>query len=73
MSVKLDLQKAFLALRGSPSFDEFVKTLAARREFVVSQLVDALESTNVDVLRGEARAYDYLLKAAKPPENKHHE
>jgi hypothetical protein len=66
MSVKFDLEKAFLALRGSPSFDEFVKTLAARREFVVSQMIGELNSSNVDVLRGEARAYDYLLKAATP-------
>lgn len=70
MSVRADLEKAFLALRGSPSFDEFVKTLAARREFVVSQLLGELNSSNVDVLRGEARAYDYLLKAATPQSNK---
>lgn len=71
MSVKVDLEKAFLALRGTPSFDEFVKTLAARREFVVSQLIGELNSSNVDVLRGEARAYDYLLKASTPRATNH--
>jgi len=64
MSNKADLQKAALALRGSPSFNDFIKTLTGRREHVVTQMING-PITEVEVLRGEARAYDYILNAAK--------
>jgi hypothetical protein len=65
--VRDDLARATLALRGSPSFTEFVKTLTARRESVVDSLISTADSKMVDVLRGEVRAYDYILKATRDP------
>lgn len=66
MSDRAELEKVISEMRGSSSFDKFVKTLAARREFVVSQLVATPDQSTVEALRGEARALTYILKAANP-------
>lgn len=63
--VKEDLQKAVLAMRGLPSFSEFIKTLTGRRESVVNALIAEADPAKVEVLRGEVRAYDYILKATR--------
>jgi hypothetical protein len=63
MASRDDLKRAILACRGSPSFEDFIKTLQARREHVDTQLVDGLDTTQTEVLRGEVRAYDFILKA----------
>jgi hypothetical protein len=66
MSVKSDLQRAVLGMRGLPNFNDFIKTLTGRREHVVTQMING-PITEVEVLRGEARAYDYILNAVREP------
>lgn len=47
----------------APFFSEFIKTLQTRKDDIVAKILTA-QSSEVDVLRGEARAYDLILKAA---------
>lgn len=63
MSVKDDLQRAAAGCKGLPLFNDFVKTLRARREQIVSALITEQDQTKVDVLRGEVRGYDFIIKA----------
>jgi hypothetical protein len=65
-STREELRKAMLALRASPSFPDFIKTLSRRREAVVTSWASG--SGESEALRGEVRAYDYLIKAATTTE-----
>lgn len=56
-------------MRGQPLFSDFMKTLTARRAFIIDALVAEQDQTKVDVLRGEARAYDFIIKAVNNQEN----
>jgi hypothetical protein len=49
-------------MRASPSFSDFIKTLTRRREAIIASWEGG--GTNSDELRGEARAYSYIIKAA---------
>jgi hypothetical protein len=57
------LKRAILACRGSPYFEDFIKTLQARRDHVDDQLVNGADVSQTQVLRGEVRAYDFILKS----------
>lgn len=63
MALKDDMTRAVSAMRGQPLFSDFVKTLTARREQIVNALIAEQDQTKVDVLRGEVRGYDFILKA----------
>jgi hypothetical protein len=62
-ALKDDLQRAVTGLKGQPLFNDFVKTLRARREQIVNALIVEQDQTKVDVLRGEVRGYDFIFKA----------
>ena len=61
-STRVELQKVMLGLRASPLFSDFMKTLTRRRDAVVNQWIQGTGDS--EALRGEARAYDYIIKAA---------
>ncbi|MFI5397597.1 MAG: hypothetical protein ACHQ9S_18830 [Candidatus Binatia bacterium] len=63
-SVREELKQVMIALRASPVFSEFMKTLTRRRDAVVNQWIAGTGDS--EALRGEARAYDYIIKAANP-------
>lgn len=63
-STREELKKAMLALRGSPSFSDFIKTLSRRREAIIALWESGTSES--EALRGEARAYSYIIKAATP-------
>jgi len=63
MASRDDIKRAILGLRGLPLFEDFIKTLQARREHVDAQLIEGQDTTQLEVLRGEVRAYDFILKA----------
>lgn len=63
MALKDDLQRAVAGLKGQPLFTDFMKTLTARRAVIVDMLINEQDQTKVDVLRGEVRAYDFIIKA----------
>lgn len=69
MALKDDLQRAVTGLKGQPLFNDFMKTLKERREAIVSALIVEQDQTKVDVLRGEARGYDFIIKAYTNQEN----
>lgn len=62
------MKRAVAGLKGLPLFNDFVKTLTARREFIVNACVNEQDPTKVDVLRGEVRGYDFIIKAVTTPE-----
>lgn len=69
MALKDDLQRAVAGLKGQPLFTDFMKTLTARREQIVNALITEQDQTKVDVLRGEVRGYDFIIKATTNQEN----
>jgi hypothetical protein len=66
-STRADLERAIRALRGSPSFSDFIKTLSRRHDAVVASWENG--SAEAEALRGEARAYSYIIKAATNTES----
>lgn len=61
MASQDDFKRAILANRGLPSFEDFIKTLQARRDHVDNQMIHG-HMNEVEVLRGEIRAYDFILR-----------
>jgi hypothetical protein len=63
------MEQALAQTGGAPFFGNFMKTLEARRTDVIEKLLQAPEGQG-DLLRGEARAYDYIIKAHKRAQTK---
>lgn len=63
MSTKTDIEKALDGLRGAPFFNDFIKTLEARKADIVTRWMASSDPNQDAALKGEARAYDYIIKA----------
>jgi hypothetical protein len=61
-STRDELKKALHAMRGTPLFSDFIKTLSRRHDAIVVAWENG--SPESEALRGEARAYSYIIKAA---------
>jgi hypothetical protein len=59
------VEDAVVKLRDNPFFQDFIKTLSARRDDIVSRLVALDDDAKTGVLRGEIRAYDFIIKRSK--------
>ncbi len=59
---RADIARVVAGLRDVPQFWDYVKTLEAKRDAAIHTLLYEPQPANVEVLRGEARAYDTLIK-----------
>ena len=62
MAKREDIKRIVAQLRDAPPFWDYVKTLEAQRDVCISQLLVEIDPAKVESKRGEARAYDELIK-----------
>ena len=62
MASREEIARVIAQLRDTPQFWHYVKMLEERRDAVIHQIMYEQTPDNVNVLRGEARAYDTLIK-----------
>lgn len=62
MAAREDIARAVAPLLHHAPFRDYVKTLEAKRDDLVSQLLYEPDESKVSSLRGEARAFDTMIK-----------
>lgn len=65
MASRETLARALAQLQHSPGYRDYVHTLEAERASTIHKLLYAQAAGEVEVLRGEARAYDRMLTTIK--------
>ena len=61
MAAREDIARALAPLLRHAMFGDYVKTLEAKRDALVRQLLYIEDENKVPALRGHARAYDELI------------
>lgn len=66
ISQQQELAEALAQLQDAPRFRVYLRTLSAAKEAAIQRLLSpATDAAEVHALRGEARAYNDMLKALK--------
>jgi hypothetical protein len=63
VSTKDSLERALDGMRGAPFFNDFIKTLEARKADIVTRWMASTDPNQDAALKGEARAIDYIIRA----------